>query len=290
MGLGNNNTGKNKTSFLVVCFTLGTSTEAVGEGVEGGKGGMESVVCVARFSVCQCLAYIRCRLTTLLSLFCSPPSKLTGGSPVRHSLNRHSPLVAPPLPPSPRTQIFSHWDCTSSPIEKKIHLAQEIASRARLSKTCFFLSFLLFRYCRLLSIIQVDPSAGLYPIPPWNSRPSAVLLLCALFFFLFFLIISSRPDSLALSITTTSSSLSLSASSSYLSCWDCFTSRRLYLRPTEPSTQKLGLSSICCHSVTSLPVASIQLQGLPPCLPEKWRNLMLAHLCRGWKQFLKNWP
>ena len=49
------------------------------------------------------------------------------------------------------------------------------------------------------------------------------------------------------------------------------TGRRLTLA----STQKLGLSSICCHKVTSFPTASIQLEDLPECFPEKdqmWKS------------------
>ena len=33
------------------------------------------------------------------------------------------------------------------------------------------------------------------------------------------------------------------------------------------STQKLGLSNICCQRVTSLPTASIQLEARPLCFP-----------------------
>ncbi len=45
---------------------------------------------------------------------------------------------------------------------------------------------------------------------------------------------------------------------------------RCCLRLTLASTQKLGLSSICCHKVTSLPTASIQLLDRPLCFPAKY--------------------
>jgi len=51
--------------------------------------------------------------------------------------------------------------------------------------------------------------------------------------------------------------------------WSCLVLvSRMGRRLTLASTQKLGLSSICCHKVTSFPTASIQLVDLPECFPE----------------------
>ena len=57
-----------------------------------------------------------------------------------------------------------------------------------------------------------------------------------------------------------------------------FAASKTERRQTEPSTQKLGLSSICCHSVTSFPTPSIQKVGRPACFPTRrfWLNNLLC--------------